>query len=144
MHISGKEFRGSGSPRFFPVIHARLGGLPRFPAPSAVLLGSPVLNPNLHSTFSWQATNKSPFTPFFPAVSLLHSSKLLRERALHRCHILHSSFLSCGKGSPKAMWFSLSPELPGSPSSPKLHGSRICYSKKYRHYRLGHQRILRK
>ena len=72
------EVRGSGSPQFFPVIRALRTGLPRFPAPSAVLLGSLVLNPKPHCTFSWP-TSKSPFTPFLPAASLLHSSKLLRE-----------------------------------------------------------------
>ena len=67
-HISGKEIEahGSSSPWFLPAICAQLAGLPRFPAPpSAVLLGSPVLNPKPHGTFSWP-TSKSPVTLFFP------------------------------------------------------------------------------
>ena len=91
-HVSGKETEvcGSGSPWFFPVIRAWLAGLPQFPEPSVVsLTWSPVLNPNPHGTFSW-SISKSPFTTFLPAVSLLHSSKLLRE-----LYILLSCFLSC-------------------------------------------------
>ena len=69
-----------------------------------MLLGSPVLNLKPHGTFSWP-TSKSPFTPFVPLASLLHSSKLLRE-SLHHCYILLSSFLSCvAKGASKAAWF---------------------------------------
>ena len=100
-HISGKQIEvcASGSPRLFPVIRAQLAGLPRFPTPSAVSLGSLVLNPKPHGTFSWP-TSKSPFTPFLTVMSFLHSSKLLR--ALHRCYILLSGFLSCvAKGAPK-------------------------------------------
>ena len=80
VRISGKEIevRGSGRRWFFPVIRAQLAGLLWFPAPSAVSLGSPVLNPKPHFTFSWPAS-RSPFNPVLPTASLLHSSKLLRE-----------------------------------------------------------------
>ena len=129
--ISRKEIEvhGSGSLWLFPVILAQLSGLPRFLAPSAVSLGSPVLNPNLHGTFSWP-TSRSPFTPFLPAVSLLHSSKLLRESSASLLHLAFQLPKLPGKGRPKAMWFSLSPKLPGSHPSPKLHGfpSRGCHN----------------
>ena len=90
-HVSGQEIEvcGSGSPRFFPVIHARLAGLPWFPAPSAVSSRSPVLNPNPFGTFSLP-TSESPFTPFLPTMPLLHSSKPLRESSA--C-LLHLAFL---------------------------------------------------
>ena len=91
------EVRGLASSRFFPVIGAQLTGLLRFPAPSAVSLQSPVLNPNPRGTFSW-LTSTSPFTPFFPTMSLLRSSEQLKRAArLHVCYILLSCFLSpCG------------------------------------------------
>ena len=87
-YISRKETEvcGSGSPRFFPVICAQMVGLPQFPAPSAVSLVSPVLNPKPHGTSSLP-TSKSPFTPFLPAASLLHSSKLLRESSALLLHL---------------------------------------------------------
>ena len=87
-HISGKEIEvcGSGSLWFFPVICAQLAGFPWSPAPSAVSLGSPVLNPKPHCTFSW-TTSKSAFTPFLPAVCLLHSSKLLRGSSASPLHL---------------------------------------------------------
>ena len=61
---------GSASLWFFPLIRAQLAGLPWFPAPSAVLLRSLVLNPNPRGTFSWPAS-KSPFTTFLPC-KVLH------------------------------------------------------------------------
>ena len=108
-HISGKEIEvhGSGSPRFFPVIRARLAGLPWFPAPSAVSPGSPVLNPDPRGTFSWP-TSKSPFTPFRPAAFLLHSSKQLKESS---ASLLHLTFWF-----PKASWQREPQNLVGPPS----------------------------
>ena len=108
--ISGKEIEvhGSGSPLLFPVtIRAQLAGCPWFPAPSAVSpLRSPV-NPNPCDTFSWP-TSKNHFTPFLSAASLPHSSKLLRECSASLPHLASQLPKLCGKGSPKAMWFSLS------------------------------------
>ena len=98
------EVRGSGSPWFFPVVCVRLAGLPQFPAPSAVSPASPVLNLKPHFTFSWP-TSKSPFTPFLPAASLLHSSKLLRESSASLLHLAFQLPKLCGKGRPKATWF---------------------------------------
>ena len=100
------EVCGSSSPRFFSVILAQLAGLPRFPAPSTVSLGSPVLNPKPHYTFSWP-TSKSPFTLFLPA-SLLNSSKLLREGSASLLHLAFQLPKLHGRGRPKAMWFFLS------------------------------------
>ena len=100
-HILGKEIEvcGSGSPSFFPVIRAGLAGLPRFPALSAVSLSrSPVLNLNPRGTFSWP-TSKSPFTPFLPAASLLHSSKLLRESSVLLLHLASLIPKLHGKGN---------------------------------------------
>ena len=71
--ISGKvEVHGSGSPSV--------------PAPSAVLPPQSPVNPKPCGTFSWP-TSKSPFTPFLPAASLLHSSKLLRESSALLLHL---------------------------------------------------------
>ena len=99
------EVRGSGSPSFFPVIRVRLVGLPRFPAPSALSLPrSPVLNPNPHGTFSWP-TSKSPLTLFLPAVSLLHSSKLLRDSSASLLHLAFWLPKLHGTERPKAVWF---------------------------------------
>ena len=84
-----RKVPGSGSPQFFPVICALLAGLPQVPAPSAVLPGSPILNPKPCGTFSWP-TSKSPFTTFLPAMSVVHSSKLLRESS---AWLLHLAFL---------------------------------------------------
>ena len=102
--ISGKEIEicGSGSPQFFPVIRAWLAGLPWFPAPSV-----------LRGTFSWPAS-KSPFTPFLPTTSLLHSSKLLIESSASLLHLAFQLPKLCGRGSPKAAWFHPSPKPHGS------------------------------
>ena len=106
-HIPGKEIEvcGSGRPLFFPVVCVQLAGLPQYPAPSAVSPGSPVLNPKPYGNFSWP-TSKSPFTPFLPAASLLHSSKLLRESSASQLHLAFGLPKLRGKGSPKATWFS--------------------------------------
>ena len=108
---SGKEIEvhGSGSPWFFPVILAWLAGLPQFQVPSAVLLGSPVLNPNPHGTF-W-ATSKSPFTPFLPAESLLPSSKLLRKSSASLLHLAFQLPKLFGKGSTQSLMVSPSVDL---------------------------------
>ena len=111
------KVRGSGGPRFFPVICAQMVGLPQFPAPSAVSPGSPVLNPDPRGTFSWP-TSKSPFTPFLPAMSLLHSSKLLRESS---ALLLRLDFLLSkqrGKGSPKTAWFPQNRSVPSMAAAP--------------------------
>ena len=104
--ISGKEIEvhGSGSPRFSSVIRAWLAGLPWFPTPSAVLLVSLVNNPKPRGTFSWP-TSESPFTPFLPAASLLHSSKLLRESSSLLLHLAFRLPKLHGKGSPNAASF---------------------------------------
>ena len=46
--------------------------------------------------------------PFLPAVSLLHSSKLLRESSASLLHLAFQLPKLHGKGSPKASWFFLS------------------------------------
>ena len=86
------------APWLFPVICARRAGLPRFPAPSAVLLGSPVLNPDARGTFSWP-TSKSLFIPFLPAASPLHYSKILRGSSALLLHLALQLPKLCGKGS---------------------------------------------
>ena len=81
-----------------------LAGLSWFLAPSPVFLRSPVLNPKPRGTFSWP-TGKSPFTPFLPTESLLHSSKLLRKSS---ASLLHPAFLlpkPCGEERPQTTWF---------------------------------------
>ena len=71
------------------------------PGPSTIscVTTSPVLNPKSCGTFSWPIS-KSPFTPFLTALSLLHSSELLRESSA--C-LLHVTFLlpkPCGSREP--------------------------------------------
>ena len=105
------------APWLFPVICAQRAGLPRFPAPSAVLLGSPVLNPDARGTFSWPSS-KSPSTPFFPVASLLHSSKLLRESPVSLLHLAFWLPKLCGQGSPQTAWFPLLAWLPSLGLSP--------------------------
>ena len=67
--------------------------------------GSLLLNPDPPGTFSWP-TSKSPFSPFLPAVPLLHSSELLGESSALPLHLAFWFPKLCGKGSPKATWFS--------------------------------------
>ena len=102
--ISGKEIEvhGSGSPWSFSVIRALADRPPLVPSTMSCVcwdLQFPIQTHMAH--FSWP-TSKCPLTPFLPAASLLRSSKLLRERAPHRCYVLLSCFLSCiAKGAPK-------------------------------------------
>ena len=88
----------------FPVICAWLAGLPRFPAPSTVL---PPRSPVLSQTHV--APSHGPparvFSPLSFPVSLLHSSKLLRESSALLLHLVFQLPKLCGKGSPKSMLF---------------------------------------
>ena len=52
---------------------------------------------------SWP-TSKSPFTPFLPTMSLLHSYKLLRESSAWLLHIAFMLPKLHGKESPKTSW----------------------------------------
>ena len=128
-HISGKEIEvyGSGSPRFFPVIRAWLAGLPRFPAPSAVSQGFPVLNPKSHGTFSWPAS-KSRFTPFLPARSVLHFSKLLRKSPASLLHLAFWLPKLRGKGTPKALCIPSRVVLPCMAAMPGFKSQRQSFS----------------
>ena len=53
-------------------------------------------------------------TPFLPAVSLLHSSKLLRESSALLLHLAFQLPRLCGKGSPRASWLQTWPKPRGS------------------------------
>ena len=78
-----------GSSWFFPVIRAQLTGLPQFPAPSAVLLGSSVLNPKPRGTFILVYQQES-FHPF-PSCSI--STAFFQTATRELCIAATSYFL---------------------------------------------------
>ena len=93
----------SGVPYLRKEVEVRGPGSPLVPAPSLVSLPQSPVNPKPCGTS--RPTSKSPFTPFLPAASLLHSSKLLRESSALLLHLAFQLPKLHGKGRPKAAWF---------------------------------------